>query len=112
LQDFSQDTRPVSLFVYVRAFVGERENVEWQDMEICLYNGQTNERLIVRAIVPPPVDQLTLSRHKILRISRYPLAANQEWIEANEQEIVEWDFHEQNRQIHFEESLEHNGGNV
>jgi hypothetical protein len=66
-----------------------------------LYNGQTDERLVVKAIGP------------FLLISRYPVAANQEWIEANEQEIVQWDFDEQkNRQICFERSLGQNGGNV
>jgi hypothetical protein len=30
------------------------------------------------------------------------VAANQQWIAANEQEILKWNINEQNRQIRFE----------
>jgi hypothetical protein len=97
LQDFSKATRPVSFFVYVRA--SNRGNaVHWQD--ICLDNGQTNERLVVKTSNHHPGD------FKIfVLISRYPVGANHEWIEANEQEIMEWNSDEQNRRINFEQSL-------
>jgi hypothetical protein len=78
-----------------------RGNVNWQD--ICLDNGQTNERLMVKTIDPRDPDNFW--KEKFVLISRYPMAANQEWIEANEQEIMEWNFHEHNRLIHFERSL-------
>jgi hypothetical protein len=109
LQDFLKASRPVSFFVYVRALV-ERADVHGQDT--CLDNGQTNERLIVKTIVPPPhIRRFRVYQIHVL-ISRYPLGANQEWIEANEKEIMEWKLH-QNRRIHFEQSLEQTaGGNV
>jgi hypothetical protein len=42
------------------------------------------------------------------------MAANKEWIEANEQEIMKWNLYKQNRQIRFEWRLRlgQNGGNV
>jgi hypothetical protein len=44
-------------------------------------------------------------REKV-QISRYPMDATKEWIEANEKEIEEWKFDEQSRKcIRFEESL-------
>jgi hypothetical protein len=101
LQDFSKDILPVSFFVYVRAF--GYGNVDWQD--ICLDNGQTNERLIVKAIDPPRRNPGHFWVKKLVLISRYPIGADQEWIEANEQEIMGWKCHEQNRQIRFEHSL-------
>jgi hypothetical protein len=100
LQDFSQAIHPVSFFVSTLAF-GHRGNVQWQD--VCLDNGQTNERLVVKKIDDPhPGDQLY---YQFVLISRYPMGANQEWIEANQQEIMEWKFHEQNRRIRIERSL-------
>jgi hypothetical protein len=103
LQDFSKAIHPVSFFVYAEV----SENVDWQD--ICLDNGQTNERLVVKTIDNNPGDQLILELfgpEKLVLIARYPVAANQAWIEANEQEIVDWNFRKQNRQICFDYSLD------
>jgi hypothetical protein len=61
-------------------------------------NGQTNERLVVKTFASPPGEKHVL-------VARYPVGANQEWIKANEQEIMECKFYDQNRQIHFERSL-------
>jgi hypothetical protein len=93
--------RPVSFFFYVRAYWCGR--VPWQDIDICLDNGQTNERLVVKTI-DPSRDPFVFQRYyiKLLLISRYPMRANQEWIEANEQEIVEGKFRKQDKQIRFE----------
>jgi hypothetical protein len=96
LQDFSKAIHPISFFVYVHAFVSSY--VEWP--AICLDNGQTNERLVVKTIDPPSLFHL----YPVL-ISRYPAGANQAWIDANENEIMEWKFHEQNRRIRFDYSL-------
>jgi hypothetical protein len=108
LQDFSKATRPATFFVYVRALVGQksRRNVHWQDG--CLDNGQTKERIVVKTMEPPAPPSRGRFRQypeRQVLISRYPLGANQEWIEANEQDILEGQFHEQNRRIHFEQSL-------
>jgi hypothetical protein len=78
-------------------------------MDICLENGQTNERLVVKTSDPPRVRRFP---GKLLLISRYPVEANQEWIAANEQEIMAWKFDEQNRQIRLDDSLGRNGDNV
>jgi hypothetical protein len=63
-----------------------------------LDNGQTNERLVVKTVDHPG----PRGPKKLVLISRYPLGANQEWIEANEQENVKWNFYKQNRRIRFE----------
>jgi hypothetical protein len=99
-------TCPVSFFVYVRVRAYERGDVEWQ--EICLDNSQTNERLVVKTCDPPSVGLPLLS----VLISRYPVAANKAWIEANEQEIMEWKFPKHSRLLQFERSLVQNRGNV
>jgi hypothetical protein len=93
LQDFSKATRPVSFFVFVHVrFV--RENVHWQDI---LDNGQTTERLVVKTRAS------RYSRNeKQVMISRYPMVANKQWIEANEQEIMGLRLRKQSRQIRFE----------
>jgi hypothetical protein len=88
-------THPVSFFVYVRAFFSIGRD-EFPD--ICLDNGQTNERLVIKTIVLPPRGSFY---YEFVLISRYPVGANQEWIEANEQEIMGWKFNKQNRQIRF-----------
>jgi hypothetical protein len=103
LQDFSKATSPVSFFVYVRAFSG---NVDWQDwQDICLDNGQTNERLVIKTIDAFPRGPFYYYYDKLVLISRHHLGANQDWIEANEKEIMEWKFHQQNRRIRIERSL-------
>jgi hypothetical protein len=101
LQDFSKDILPVSFFVYVRAF--GYGNVDWQD--ICLDNGQTNERLVIKTIDAFPTGPFYYYYDKLVLISRHPVGANQDWIEANEKEIMEWKFHQQNRRIRIERSL-------
>jgi hypothetical protein len=130
LQDFSKATRPVSFFLYVEAFVEEEEeddddeeeeedddeeeeedeNVEWQN--VCLDNAQ-NERLVVKTIDPLPRNPRHFGVDKLVLVSRYPVAANQGLIEANEQEIMKWNFDEQKRQIRLDHSLVgQNGNNV
>jgi hypothetical protein len=102
LQDFSKATCPISFFVYVRQF-GADENSLWQDC--CWDNACTNERLVIkRADAPPMVFGYAadLDCKKVVQISRYPLGATKEWIEANEKEIKEWKLDEQNRLIRFE----------
>jgi hypothetical protein len=78
-------------------------NFDWQD--ICVDNGQTNERLVVKTSDPHFDGNLSLSqlnRAKFVLVSRYPIGANQAWIEANEQEIMGWNFDEENRRIRIE----------
>jgi hypothetical protein len=99
LQDFSKDTRPVSFFIFLQSY---GRGTDWQN--ICLDNGRTNERLMVKTT-------RTLYIQFVL-IFRYPLGANQEWIEAKEQEIMGWYFRKQNRRIHFEQNLGQNDDNV
>jgi hypothetical protein len=90
-------------------------NVNWQD--ICLDNAQTKEQLVIKTFGPPPRDPSDFDfmgpREIMVLICRYPMGANPEWIEANQQEIMEWKFDDQNRRIRFERSLlPENVGNV
>jgi hypothetical protein len=111
LQDFSKATHPVSFFVYYR--LNGYGNVHWQQ-DICLDNGQTNELLAIKRLDLPPTDpfniRMDMNMHrsppvKLVLISRYPMGASKEWVAANEQEIIEWKFDDQNRRIRFERSL-------
>jgi hypothetical protein len=61
-------------------------------------NGETKEILVVKKMAPN-FTKTYGSAQTMLLISRYPLVAGQQWIEANEQEAVEWDFNEQNGRI-------------
>jgi hypothetical protein len=72
------------------------------------HNGQTNERLVVKTIAPSPLNLFHFQRYpkETMFISRYPVGANQAWIEANEQEIMGWKCLQQNRRIRFDYSLE------
>jgi hypothetical protein len=49
--------------------------------------------------------QFQLQPQKVALISRYPLNADKEWVEANEQEALHWDFDEQNRKIHVDNPI-------
>jgi hypothetical protein len=52
---------------------------------ICLENGETNEKLVVKKWF----DAVPISRAVL--ISRFPMAANSaKWIQANEQEVLEF----------------------
>jgi hypothetical protein len=39
-------------------------------------------------------------------ISRYPLNASKQWIEANEKEALDWDFDDQNRRFCVDNPIE------
>jgi hypothetical protein len=65
---------PASFFIYVD--IGE--NIE----DISLENLKTSEKLVIK--MKPN------GNWKMLLISRYPLKAAKNWIEANEKEISEW----------------------
>jgi hypothetical protein len=96
-------TRPVSFFVYVQ--VSEYDRSHWQDG--CWDNAHTNERLVIKTVHPPPWNMFNYADDfgRKVQISRYPIGSTKEWIEANEKEIKEWKFDEQNRQILFERKL-------
>jgi hypothetical protein len=63
-------------------------------------NGKTEEKLMIKKMALSEKQQLQVqSQQKVALISRYPLNAGKQWIEANEQETLDWDFDEQNRKI-------------
>jgi hypothetical protein len=70
-----------------------------------LDNACTNERLAIETF-GPRLGWCTYDAVK-LKISRYPLDATKEWIEANEREIMEWEQwkNAKNRCIRFESEL-------
>jgi hypothetical protein len=75
----------VSFFIY--AIIRRDNNVEANSFD----NLQTNEKLVIKK-----ANYDAHYRHdewKTLLIARYPLKAAKQWIEANEQEIMQWDDH-------------------
>jgi hypothetical protein len=57
--------------------------------DICLENGETNEKLLV------------VKRDAFVMISRYQMAANDAWIEANVQEILTFEHVSHDRTIYL-----------
>jgi hypothetical protein len=71
-------TDPVSFFIRInfpKAFQLQED--------ICLDNGKTNERLLIK---------MGKKWEVVLQISRYPLASTKKWIEENEKEVLNWEF--------------------
>jgi hypothetical protein len=79
---------PVSFLIYTR--INKDYNVE----DISLENVKTNEILVIKTKSVDP--------WKMLMISRHPLKAPKYWIEANEQEIFDWDPEKLNRRINMD----------
>jgi hypothetical protein len=79
---------PVTFFIQVRFYYLEFE-------DICLENAETNENLLVVKKRMPDNDYAFL-------ISRIPKAANAKWIQANEQEILEFGHVNHDRLIHLD----------
>jgi hypothetical protein len=80
-QDFSLAKVPVKFFIHLAVFQCENHS---------LVNGQTNEVLVIKK-----------AKDAIL-ISRYPMEAQDEWVQANEQEVLDFDFNSQDRRIFFD----------
>jgi hypothetical protein len=61
-------------------------------------NKDTKEKLVVKKT------ELSgnTTYQKIVLISRYSLDAGKQWIEANEQEVMDWDFDTQNDRIYVD----------
>jgi hypothetical protein len=64
----------------------------WELENICLENGETNENLMI-------VKELYGAWAFV--ISRYPMASNSEWIQANGQEILEFAYFDHDRMIYL-----------
>jgi predicted AAA+ superfamily ATPase len=79
-----------------------RDSVKW-DHDSSVENGETKEKLVIKKMALSDKQKLTLRPHqlkqKMALISRYPMNAVCNWIEANEQEALEWDYDEQNSRI-------------
>jgi ABC-type proline/glycine betaine transport system substrate-binding protein len=84
-----------SVSFFIRTLIRDKDNVEGISFE----NAKTNEKLVIK----------TESAHddgwKMLMVSRYPLKAAKSWIEANENEISEWNKEKLYRKINMNESL-------
>jgi hypothetical protein len=65
---------------------------------------ETKEKLVIKKLELSDKQKLDLQHYnnlapKVALISRYPLEADKQWIEANEREALDWDFKEQNGRI-------------
>jgi hypothetical protein len=78
-----------------------RNDAEWHD--VCMKNSETNEKLVIKKV--NTTAKVRLRKHqlgqKMALISRYPSNSYKEWIEANEREVVEWNFGDQNSRIYI-----------
>jgi hypothetical protein len=73
-------------------------------------NGETKEKLEIKKLPLSDKQKLALRPYHLLEqkvalISRYPLNAGKRWVEANEQEALDWDFDEQNRKISMDNPI-------
>jgi hypothetical protein len=87
-QDFKIATHAVSFFI--DTMISENDNFD----EISFDNVKTNEKLVIKMKAGG-----NRKRMKLLLIARYPLDAANNWIEANEKEIAEWDGSKLERKI-------------
>jgi hypothetical protein len=76
--------------------------LSWKD--ISLDNGKTNEKLEIKMVKPSA--SILWRNAKVLLFSRYPIGSTKKWIEDNENEVLEWNFYEQQRKISLDEDLE------
>jgi hypothetical protein len=88
-QEFATAKIPASFFI--RLFV--YDTVDWHDSS--MENGDTKEKLVIKKVATTR----HTNRQQMVLISRYPLAAGKHWIEANEQEAIDWKFDQQNGRI-------------
>jgi hypothetical protein len=73
-------------------------------------NRETKEKLVVKKMAlsdkqKRAIRQAYPMEQKVALISRYPLNVVKHWVEANEREALDWDFDEQNRQIHVDNPM-------
>jgi hypothetical protein len=69
------------------------DEIEWQDSST--ENGETKEKMVIKKVGPT----VRVYQQTMALISRYPLGADKRWIEANEREVLDWQFDEQNGRI-------------
>jgi hypothetical protein len=100
-QEFAKAKRPVSFFILL--FVSDI--VEWHDTR--MENATSKEMLVIKKV---ELSGVWDRRHqKMALVSRYPMGAGKQWIEANERETMEWEwnYHEQNGRIFFAYGIIH-----
>jgi hypothetical protein len=94
-QEFAKAKRPVCSFI--RLFVPKK--IDWH--VISIENGETKEKLVIKKVATTGSGPTNTYDQQMALISRYPLGADKQWIEANEREAINWDFDEQNGRICF-----------
>jgi hypothetical protein len=75
-----------------------------------MQNGETKEKLVIKKGKFLDKQKWSLETYRLLGlvalISRYPLNASKQWIEANEKEALDWDFDDQNRRFCVDNPIE------
>jgi hypothetical protein len=77
--------------------------------DICLDNGNTNEKLMAKmeeSTGPYSDGYPDKEDEVVLLISRYPLDSTKRWIDENEKEVLEWNFFELSRTVYLSHHLE------
>jgi hypothetical protein len=85
---------------FIRFYV--ETHLSWKD--ISLDNGKTNEKLEIKMV---KLNAEFLWRNaKVLLFSRHPIGSTKKWIEDNENKVLEWKFHVQQRKIYLDDDLQ------
>jgi hypothetical protein len=101
-------THPIPFFICIH--ISRLETFQFQSqVDICLKNGQTNERFMTKlGKVAPDSDFYDEDAEKedALLISRNPIAATKQWIDEMEKEVLDWNFNKtQKRTISLDDEL-------
>jgi hypothetical protein len=97
-------THPIPFFICIRISCTEAFQSQG---DICLKNGQTNERFMTKLAKAAP-DQDYFNEDGVedaLLISRHPIAATKQWIDEMEKEVLDWKFNKQKRTIYLYDEL-------
>jgi hypothetical protein len=90
-QDFGKATKSVSFFICIRI----RNKGNLRGISSSAENAKTDEKLVIK--------EAEFKEWWIkLLISRHPSKAAKKWVQANEEEILEWDADKLNRRIYLD----------
>jgi hypothetical protein len=100
-QDFLMATHPATFFIRIDLAESFQPH-----KDICLDNDKTEEKLLTKTEVIDLPDWDDDLKEVLLLISRYPRASTKKWIMANEKEVFNWDYGNNDRTISLSEGLE------
>jgi hypothetical protein len=81
------------------------DSFEWHHDSI-MENVETKEKLVIKKMASHKValESYELDQKMVL-ISRYPLNVDKKWIDTNEQEVLDWNYDEQDSRIQMDNPI-------